>query len=210
MQSCIFNLWLTRRSDGLHHLMLHLPAWTYLGLDNEAACPPLKFTLAFLHNWLMPIGFFLFTGCVPTPWVFSCAGLSAVSDLGIYLRTPLLRVLSRMNVSSVIGGGSEVIGGSFQLFLRDLNWFPSDLLGDIRSSPVDGSLTFLPLVWRRFFRYLDSQNSQFSRGSWIIGGTASLSWAVSLEVFSQPPVLVVPLRRISWRVASLISDSILG
>ena len=32
---------------------------------------------------------FIFKRCVLTPWIFACAGLSAVSNMDIYLRDPI-------------------------------------------------------------------------------------------------------------------------
>ena len=50
------------------------------------------------------------------------SGLSSMSNLDIYLGTQLLRVLLRLTVSNVIGGGSEVVRKSFQSFPRNLAW----------------------------------------------------------------------------------------
>ena len=91
MNSFIFNHWSTRRLDGLHNLVLRLPAQPHLGLVGEADPPPAKFATAFWRGWhLSSLGLFIFTRCIPTPWIFACAGFSAVSDLEIYL-SALLR-----------------------------------------------------------------------------------------------------------------------
>ena len=49
---------------------------------------------------------------------FTC--FSAMSNLEIYSRTPFLRVLLMLTVSNVIGGGSKVVGKSFQSFPCEL------------------------------------------------------------------------------------------
>ena len=41
--------------------------------------------------------------------MFDFSGFSAISDLEIYPRTPFLRVLLRLNVDNIIGGGSKVV-----------------------------------------------------------------------------------------------------
>ena len=48
--------------------------------------------------------------------MFTFASLSEISNIDIYLRTPFLRILSRMTVSNLIVGGSEVVGESLHLF----------------------------------------------------------------------------------------------
>ena len=55
--------------------------------------------------------FFSFKSCIPTTWIFACAGLSAVSDLDNILRY-LLRYWGSfyfLNISDIFGGDSEVI-----------------------------------------------------------------------------------------------------
>ena len=49
--------------------------------------------------------------------MFDFAGFSAVFDLDIHLRYSLLRVLSRINVSNLIGWGSEIVKESLADFL---------------------------------------------------------------------------------------------
>ena len=52
--------------------------------------------------------------------MFAFAGFSDVSDLGIYLGNQFLRVLLRLTVSNIIGGGSNIFGEYFQSFPREL------------------------------------------------------------------------------------------
>ena len=54
-----------------------------------------------------------FTRFISTPWIFACAGFSVVPDLDSLLRDPCLRVLLRIEVSNVIGGGYEIVGNYF-------------------------------------------------------------------------------------------------
>ena len=93
----------------LAYLILRLSARPFSGLDGEAAPPTVNVTLPFWHGWYLPIGLFIFTIYIPTPWVFSCAGFSAVSNLDSLLRALLLRVLLRINVSNVIVGVYEIV-----------------------------------------------------------------------------------------------------
>ena len=39
MHACIFNHWVTYLLDSMHHLILRLPVWPYLGLVSEVAPP---------------------------------------------------------------------------------------------------------------------------------------------------------------------------
>ena len=85
--------------------------------------------------------------------MFSLAGFSALYDMDIQLRDSLLRVLLRLNVSNVSGGGSKVVWDSSIDFLSlefsaqdDEVLFPPYLLGSLRSCrSVDLTSTF---VWR--------------------------------------------------------------
>ena len=112
MHSCIFNQRSTRCSDGLHHLILFLPARPFLGLVGEADPAPvslhLHYGVAGIYSLL-----FLFTRCISTPFIFACNALSAVSDMENLLRGLLLRVLLRLNFSIVIGGSSKIVGKYF-------------------------------------------------------------------------------------------------
>ena len=89
MHSCIFNHRSSPCSNGLNILILRLLVQPFSGLFGEAASPPVMCTPALWHGWHLAIGFLIFTRCVPTPWIFACAGFSDVSDMDIYLRDPL-------------------------------------------------------------------------------------------------------------------------
>ena len=64
-------------------------------LVGEAGSSPIIFTPAFWRAWHLPIilFYFIFTRCIPTPWIFDFYGLSAVPDLESLSRDSILRVL---------------------------------------------------------------------------------------------------------------------
>ena len=144
--------------------------------------------------------------------MFDFSGFSAMTNLDIYLRTLFFRVLSRMTVSN------EECQRYWRIFpfvpvRSGLNLFFCLIHRSCRRSLLllsGFSLAVWPLIRRRFFRALGSQISRFTWGSDFFGGTASLWWAFSLEVFSQASVLIFPWQRRSGWVASLISDGIFG
>ena len=48
--------WLTHRSDSLHYLVLHLPAWPYSGLVGKATPPPVVLHLPSGTDGFCPLG----------------------------------------------------------------------------------------------------------------------------------------------------------
>ena len=86
MHLCVFNHQSPRFSDGLHNLILRLPARLYSGLVVEATSTPIEFTPAFWIIWHLTIGLFVFTRCIPISWIFVCTGFSLLSNLDILLR----------------------------------------------------------------------------------------------------------------------------
>ena len=68
---------------------LSLSCAALIGVVGKAASPPVKFITALWRGWLLSIGFFIFTMCVPTPLIFACVGFSAVSVQKIYFGDPL-------------------------------------------------------------------------------------------------------------------------
>ena len=129
--------------------------------------------------------------------MFAFSVFSAVSGLYIRLKDPLLRVFSKLNVSNIIGGGSEVVRESSAVFLSlaicaraSGVYFPPNLLGVLRSC-------------RRvalFLRYLLAgvlgillvpKGSLFSWGSKIIGGISPRLRVMSWEFFYLPSFIVV-------------------
>ena len=100
----------------------------------------------------MPIGFFIFTRCVPTHldicllWILSRVWYGHLLEGS----TPFLRVLLSFNVSDIFGGGSEVFRKFSQSILRELAFlFP--LISSGISALAYGYSIVLPLVRKRFF-----------------------------------------------------------
>ena len=85
MHSCIFNPRFTRHSDGLHHLILRLRAWPYLGLVGEAAPSPLSLHLLSGAAGLYPLGLFCFTRCISNTLAFR----RILEDSALFLRVTL-------------------------------------------------------------------------------------------------------------------------
>ena len=136
----IFNYRSTCQSNGLHNLILRFPEWPFSGLASETDPPPVSLHLLSGTAGIWPLLFF-FTKCISKPWIFSCTIFSAVYDLESLLMALLLRVLSRLNVSNIIGGGSKVFGKYFQLFLRNLTCL---------SRPISSGISALllsPVLW---------------------------------------------------------------
>ena len=102
---------------------------TFLGVGCQGGCSSRLYPVKTGTVGLLPTS---------TPWMFAFLGFSAVSDLDIWLSIPLLRVLPRLTVSSVIGGVSEVVGEYLQSLPRDLAWlfssaWYSNHVGSLRS-----------------------------------------------------------------------------
>ena len=109
---------------------------------------------------------FILKGVFQTPWNFGKT-LRGLLQSGGYLY---------LDVSDVFTGGSDVVG---KLFCRYrviwIEYYPKplgvstlvsehDVLGDLQSALVVGSLTFRLLVWRHFLRALDPKFLLDSRG----------------------------------------------
>ena len=75
----ICDFWLTRGTDGLFFLF-RLPSRPFLGLVGEVGYPPVISWYVY-HGWDINIRLFYFRTYIPTPWIFSCSGFSAVSNL---------------------------------------------------------------------------------------------------------------------------------
>ena len=116
MHSCMFLSTVYTSLGRSKFVIFCLSLRTFLGSVGEADAPPVCLLprlarLASTHYCLF------FTRCISKPWNFAFSGFSDVSDLDIHLRDPLLRVLTRLNVSNVIGGSSEVVRDSSADFL---------------------------------------------------------------------------------------------
>ena len=118
MHSCIFHHRSTRRSGGLHYLVLRFPARPFLGLVGEADSPPIMFTPTLWRGWHMPIGFFFKQVVFQTHSTFFENLRTTLHSWGSPFLIFFVRHSSR--------GGSKVVGwfsltGNFLLLLS----FPS-------------------------------------------------------------------------------------
>ena len=84
MHSCMFLSPVNASSDSLH-IYLAIVSVALLGVGRQGGLSSHMFTPDFWSGRHMPIWLFCFT-MYSTPWIFSCAGFSAVSDLDIHLR----------------------------------------------------------------------------------------------------------------------------
>ena len=135
--------------------------------------------------------------------MFAFSGLSALSNLDIHLRDPLLRVLSRLNIFNIIGGGSKVVMNSLADFLSI-----SISARDFEDSCLRVAL-FLRWFMVDFFELLlVSKGPLFSWGSKVLGGIAPRQRAMYWEVFYFPPCLVVQWQRRSIGITTLLYDGL--
>ena len=96
-------------SDSLH-IYLALVIAPLIGVGRRGGSSSHKFPDIY-HSWLS--SHFFKTRCILTPWIFDCAGFSAVSDLKSLLKAPLLRFVSSINVYNVVRGGSKIVSKYF-------------------------------------------------------------------------------------------------
>ena len=136
--------------------MLHLSERPHSRLAGKAASPTVKFTPDLWSGWHMPnLGLFIFTRCIPTHWIFACTGLSAMSNLNIYLRAPLRSWGSfSFSVSPTFLEGvlkrSENISNHFHASWLDFFLPPDPQIISAVSTIVDGFLCYSSIVWRVF------------------------------------------------------------
>ena len=100
MRSLIYYLWSTHFSDGLQHLILHLPVWPLSGLVGKADSPPIKFIPALWRVLHLPIVVFFLQGVYSNTLDFW---------VNLDVSTPFLRFPLRIFVSGVFGVGSKVV-----------------------------------------------------------------------------------------------------
>ena len=100
---------LMRRSDGLYILSFTCQRGPYQGWLARRILL-LFVSWQYWHCQLLPI-FLCCTRCISTPWIFSCAGFSAVSDMNNRLGCLLCSWGSfRFLCPTFSGWGSEVVG----------------------------------------------------------------------------------------------------
>ena len=125
-----------------------------------------------------------------------------MSNLDIHLRYPLLRVLSRLNVSNIIRGGSKVVRDSSADFLslaitsRAANFSFRPILLALYAF-VDGLLFSSALVWRFF-----SGSCLFQKVPCFLGGTKFLEILIcafwQYPGKSSPCILLLLFRNEDW------------
>ena len=194
MKSWIFYLWLTRPSDGLHHLIKRLPARPFLGLIGEATSPPIIFALLldrlesfhlfFTRCFVQNIGLLnkyrgLYSVLEDSPSIF---------DFRCFLEQAPKLPANFLSLS--------ISARAAEVFL------PSDIFGNLQSCPK--VVYIRPLVWRCSLQVIVDSCPLFylyGRGSKVLGRTASRLWAMSWEVFSLPSIfLVLWRRRDQWAI----------
>ena len=99
------------------------------------------------------LGLFIITRCITAPWIFACAGFSAVSDIELYLRAPLHSWGSfPFSISLTFLEGtpkwSENISNSYCTRCLDSFLPPGTLIILELSALVSGLLFYSALVWR--------------------------------------------------------------
>ena len=193
MHSCIFNPRFTRHSDGLHHLILRLRAWPYLGLVGEAAPSPLSLHLLSGAAGLYPLGLFCFTRCISNTLAFR----RILEDSALFLRV----TLSIFDVRRFPEEAPELPAKFLSLSLpRELVSFFSSAW----STNNLGSLWYCRRVDIFLFSHMSGffgfllvpKVSLFSWGSEILGGTALRLRAMSWEFFSLAYCFVI-----QWQIS---------
>ena len=131
--------------------ILHLSVRPFSGLVGEADSPPIVLTPAFWRSCHLTNGLFCFTRYIPTPWIFSCAGFSAVYDMDSLSMDPFRSwgSLWWFHVSNVFGGGSKMVCYNYNhLRASRISWFTNIIRG---FALVSGFL-FSWLLFSVFFR----------------------------------------------------------
>ena len=192
--------WLTRPQT-VFIFVLHLSAWTFLGLVGEAASLPICFTPALWLILYLPIWLIIFYK------MYS-------KQLGLSVKTWLLHTsiegspfrsyLSNIFLEETLKGVGKCL--SLEISARAAGVFLiTNLLSGLCSCHFFSNIHLL--FWRCFLRDIRPLFSLiYCEESTIIGRIASLSWAVSWEVCYLSPVYIFLWWRIFLRAASLLSD----
>ena len=202
MHLWIFNHRLKCRSEGLHHLILRLPARPYSGMVGETAPTTVSLHPPSVADGFCPLGLLFLKGVFQTPWYF-----------GENLRTPLHSWGSpfRFLMSDVF---QRRLQSCQQIFFpcpfRTNYWF----FASIWSTNNIGSLyfcsrfdLFLHSHMAGFFRFLlIPKGSLFFWGPKILGGTDPRLWEMSSELFPLPFCFVVQWWRRYLGISSLLPD----
>ena len=194
--ACKFVVFGLRVVQTVYIFLLRLPSRPFLGLVGEADSPPV-ISLYVYHGWDINTRLLYFTRYIPTPWIFSCFGFSAVSNLYIIPST-----LLRFSFS-----------GSFRWRLRSCQQTRCHLPCKILGLFCLISFGVPTLFWRLLYSdrlsgrimtvslsYLSSLFYQvFSE---VLGRNAMQMRAISREVFSLTSCFFVSLwRRAQWDIS---------
>ena len=147
MHFCIFNHRLSHQLEGLHYLVLRLPARTFSGLVREAASTTVSLYPPSGAAWFWPL-LFSSTRFISTPWIFDFYGFSAVSDLESYLKDPLCSwgYFSPSMSPMFLDGVPKWSANFLNRLWRKIAPLFCKISSRI-SALASGSLNVLPLVW---------------------------------------------------------------
>ena len=189
-------------------IIVCLTARPFAGSIGKADAPPV-FLLTRLSQPPFCTLLFILKRCISISCMSSFSGFSSVSNPDIYLRVPLrswgFPFFLSMSPTFLEGFRScrEISNHSHAVWIIcpiQLYWVsPLLLMGLISPRSSVGGIFDIFVPYSPCFLWEVSKD---------LGSTASLSWAVSLEVFSQPSVIVVPWQIRSLQDASLLSDGI--
>ena len=110
------------------------------------------------------LGFFSFTRCVPTLWIFDFTGLLSMYNLDSLSRVPFLRVLLMVQYRQLFQTGFQNGPENFQSFLRELACLIH--LSSRRSTILSLGWYFrTALVWRFLWTFVQPLVPCFQGGS---------------------------------------------
>ena len=201
MHFWIFNHRFSHQLEGLHYLVLRLPARTYSGLVGEVARPLVVLHLPSDTDGFCPLKLFCFTRCFPNTLDFWRTPLRYWGSPFRFLMSDLFsEVVTKLSANFL---RLEISAWSAQVLL------PPNLLSRIRYyfrvsniHPIVCCQSLWDIL--HFFWLL------YWGVSKVLWRTALFSWELSLEVLSRTSLLVVHWQRSDLRVSSLLSNSILG
>ena len=188
MHLCIFDHRSTRLSNGLHYLVLHLPARTLLGLSERRILLTYSLYPPSRLDGICPLVFFKW-GVFQTPWPFN----EKIEESFLFLRVVcIVLAVQRFpnKCSEVVRNISDPASNVFQkwspemlenllvLSMRDVFICPFLSLWGF-SALVSGFSDRHTFVWRRFLWSLCPLFSWLSRGfSEVLGRNALLLQAI--------------------------------
>ena len=182
MHLCIFDHRLTRRSDGLHILVLRLPERLFLRLQVRRLLLPYSLYPPSRESGICPLGLFCFTRFIPKTQPFGENFRTPLHSLGFYFQFLLSNVFQRKLRSFL-----QIFYSCFRRFLKRGSVDVEKLVGLLHarwirfSLPVSLGVSTIvsvlyyhhTLVWRSFIWVLCPLFSTFSWGfSEVLGSTS--------------------------------------